>query len=583
MLFRRTFLMPVVICVIAAMLFLITGCNNPGSNNNIQGNANETTKVFSGGTICMKTSDGIEYAEAVVVQEGKFAFVGALNDALEFASSDCEQIDLEGKLMTPSFFESHAHPNWSTPLDFRNFVYAGPMPTPEEYVEYIRKFVQEHPDSSAIRGIGWDFAVFGGEYPTKDILDEVSTEIPIFLRDTSLHIAWANSRALELAGLTKDIPDPEGGRVVRDEKGEPSGVVLDLASVVVEDALPPLTKEDHKELILQFQEMEYSFGVTGHMTALVAPDSEQYAAYRELLDEGKLKMYTQLAFQATPETYKECFEWLKTERTAYEKDPNPLLKLGLIKFFVDGVISNQSAYLLEAYATSPDWRGEPMWPTETLEDAFKICTENDFRIHVHATGDAGTRMTLDALEKATVPNRHSITHIELTAPEDIARFGELEIIAMINPYWFGRGESFDEIEAIELGPERTERMYLAKSFYETGARVSAASDYPVCPVPDPIGGLYMAVNRTIPENWREGRSAEECTLNKSEAITIEQAFDAFTLSAAYSFELDDVTGSIEVGKTADFVIWNENLFEEITDNTKPLETWFMGELVYKAK
>ena len=542
--------------------------------------------LYYGGPICMHSHKGAKYAEAAVVRHDKFIFVGSLAGALAAAGQDCTHVNLDGRTMTPSFFEAHAHPNMACLFDLREFTYAGSTPTPKEYIQNIREYLAGNPGFKSLRGGGWEIGVFADAYPTKEMLDEVSTEIPIFLRDVSLHTVWVNSKALELAGVLQAEPGESSETFPRDEKGEAIGVVVDLGTLAIEKALPPVSVEEEKALILKFQNLLHERGVTGHMCALVEPNSEHYAAYRELLSQGKLKMYSQLAFCAAPQNYKEAFEWLCKERAAHKSENTEgVLELGLTKFFIDGIFASETAYLIDDYASHQGWRGEALWPTdlEAITEAFRLCAEYGFRIHIHAIGDAATHFALDALEAGSTPNRHGIAHNQLVCPEDFARYQKLEIIANINSYWFAKGVHFADIELAKLGYERSERMHPSKSFYDAGIRVTMASDYPVTADPNPLGALYVAVNRTCPPAFRFGKSAEECTLNANEAVTIDQAFDAFSLSAAYAYGLDEITGSIEAGKSADFVIWDQNILRGVDLSEKLLETWFKGELVYKAK
>lgn len=538
--------------------------------------------VYSGGLICGKFSTAP--VEAVVVENGQFTYVGSLEGALQATGEGFTHVDLEGRMMLPSFFEAHAHPDMGSLLDLRDFSYAGALPTPEEYVSHIQAYLEAHPNTQVLRGTGWDGAVFPDAAPTKALLDQISAEIPIFLRSFDQHSAWVNSKALEIGNVTRDTVAPEG-QIVRDETGEPSGTLREEITVLVDSALPPMSIEENKELILKYQDMAHRLGFTGHMCAMVLPRSNLYIAYRELLAEGKLMMYTQLAFMLTPDTYIDAIEWILSEAVAYKADgPSDLLGFELVKFYMDGTILGQTAYLLEDYASQPGFRGEPTWPADlvALRDAFRLCDENGLRIHIHAVGDGAVKLALDGLEVVQTPNRHAITHVELVDPADFVRFREMGIIATINPYWFCKSTVWEDAELMRLGLERSERMLPAKSFFDAGVAVAAGSDYPVSS-PDPLAGIEMAVTRTLIEPWRGGRTAEACTLNLAEALTMQQALDAFTLNAAYAYGLNGITGSIEVGKSADFLLLDRNIFDTTPSGAKVLETWFCGELVYQAE
>lgn len=538
--------------------------------------------VYYGGVIYEKA--GAAPVKAVVVENGRFSYVGDLAGALKAAGKGSTRVDLKGRTMLPSFFDAHAHPNFGSLLDLRDFSYAKAIPTPEEYVAHIRDYLKAHPGIKALRGTGWDSAAFPAGPPDKALLNALSTEIPIFIRSSDQHFAWVNSKALELSKVTKDTADPSGGKIERYKNGEPSGTLGDMASLMVEAALPPVSVAENKELILKFQDMAHRFGITGYMCAMALPRDNLYTAYRELLAEGKLATYTRLAFMMTPSTYADAIKWVVSEAAAYEQTgSNELFGFRIAKFFMDGTIIGQSAYLLEDYAPRPGYRGEPQWPADlvALRDAFNLCEKNGLRIHIHAVGDGAVHLALDGLEVIKTPNRHAITHLELVKAEDFARFRSLGVMATINPYWFCKSVTWADTELKQLGPERAEHMLPARSFYDAGVRVAAASDYPVSNTPNPLAGIEMAATRTLIAPWRSGRSAEDCAENPAEAIPVAQALDAFTLSAAYAYDLEKVTGSIEVGKSADFVLLDKNIFKVLPSEAKVLETWFRGERVYQ--
>ena len=542
------------------------------------------TTVYSGGLIYAKAR--VAPIEAVVVQNGRFSYVGSLDGALKSAGPDYKAVDLGERMLLPSFFDAHAHSNMGSLLDLRELPYAGDTPTPEEYVAHIQRYLETHPDTQVLRGTGWDKTHFPEGQPNRAQLDLVSTEIPIFIRSYDQHFAWVNSRALAMAKVEQGTVDPPGGQIGRDQTGGASGTLLDMATVLVESKLPPVSVAENKELILKFQKMAHRLGITGYMCALVLPRDNLYRAYRELLAEGRLSTYVQLAFLMTPDTYRDAIPWVAGEIAAYEAgEPSEVLGFTLAKFFMDGTFAGQSAFLLADYAARPGHRGEPMWPRDAiaLQDAFRLCEENGLRIHIHALGDGAVRLSLDGLEAVKTANRHAITHLELVDPADFARFRARDVIATINPYWFCKSVMWADTELKQLGRERAERLLPAKSFYNAGVRVAAASDYPVSSTPNPLIGIEMAATRTLIAPWRGGRTAEECTINPAEAISLEQALDAFTLSAAYAYDLETITGSIEVGKSADFVILDKNIFEATPSEARVLETWFRGKRVHLAQ
>jgi hypothetical protein len=534
--------------------------------------------VYYGGVIY--TGTGSLYAEAAIVYGENFTFVGSFQEALQFTGEDFTLINLEGKMMLPSFFDAHTHPDLGSLLDLREIQNTKTVRKPEQYIEHIMQYLKFNPETSCLRGTGWDLADFFDMPPNRNMLDEINSVIPIFIRSSDQHSAWVNSKALEISNIDQYI-DIHGELISLDKEGKPSGLLHDEATIVVEQKLPPITVAQYKDLIYRFQNIALKYGITGYMNAMVFPRSNLYNAYREMLTEGKLQTYTVLAFYMTQDSYKEDIMWLTKEITAYNEDvTDDLLSLNVAKFFIDGTVLGQTAYLLEDYIARVGYKGEPIWSADALREAMQLCEKNGLRIHLHVIGDAALRLALDALETVK-PNRHSITHLGLVDPSDFQRFAEIDVIAVLNPYWFCKSAVWENSELIQLGRERAERMFPARSFYDAGIKVAAASDYPVTIVPNPLIGIEMAVTRTLIAPWRGELTAEECILNYEQAISVEQAINAFTLTSAFACGLEHITGSIEIGKSADFLIVDKNIFVIHPSEARVLETWFKGELVYK--
>lgn len=521
-------------------------------------------------------------AEAIVVENGKFAFVGSYQEALAFAGDDCEKVDLQGQFVSPSFFDSHVHLGLQQgAFDFRDYI-ADETPTIAQYVAALKEYLAENPDIEYLRGAGWDNTSFPNGSPAKEILDEINDEIPIALRSLDYHSLWVNSKALELAGITAEtkVPDDKG-TIDLNEKGEVGGALRELAAMdLVLSKLPPITIDEYKASILKTQDLLLGYGVTGVFDAYVMPDSNWYRAYRELADDGELRMHVSIAIGITADQYETQIEWVKNEVEKYRKLADEKLMINACKFLADGVVEGGTAYLEEEYSSQPGYTGIPIWEKSAMAEAFKLCDQYGIKTHVHAVGDAAVAMTLDCLEGLSTDHRNAICHLQLVNDADFQRFADLGVVAVVAPYWVFRSEGYEELEVRFLGEERVERTYPVKTFLDYGVSTAAHSDYPVTAIADPLEGIEIAVTRSRPASAESELPNEDFTLNAKEAITVEQAIDVFTYQGAYANFMEDITGSITVGKSADFVVINQNILQTPASLASVVATYFEGELVF---
>ena len=546
--------------------------------------------VYTGGT-------NPTTAEAVAVKEGKIIFVGSASDAEMYVGDETTQIDLAGKLLMPSFFETHAHCQSQTSMIYS--VNLKGLKSVDEYLSTIREFADSNPDAVAITGFGWLNTMFPPEGPSKELLDEISTDIPISMTSEDYHSAWVNSKALEMGNITKDTPDPPGGGVIEHTaSGEPSGTLRESASGLIENILPDYTVEQYKEGIKAYQEMAHSLGFTGAFDAALGQGSNAIEAYKDLAQNGELKMRFRGVYVTDPEQGPEQVAALAA---AKEKDDvGDLFKITNLKIFEDGVIEGLTAYLLEPYAPGtgkPEgYKGEPKWELENLKKVIAAGEKAGFQIHIHAIGDGALKDSLDALEYAKTENgegdyRNAITHLQLVSPEDFPRFKELGVIAAVNPYWHFKDDYYYNIQLPYLGEPRAEHEYPMKSFLDHEVVIASASDYPVTAPPNPLFGIEVGITRTVPDGdliygltSDVGNSKYKVPLWPEECVSLEDMVQSYTYNGAYANFLEEETGSIEVGKSADLIIIDKNLFEiqptEIS-KAKVLFTMFSGEEVYR--
>lgn len=547
--------------------------------------------VYTGGT-------NPKTAEAVAVKSGTILFVGSSSDVQKYIGTGTKVIDLNGKMLMPSFFETHGHMQSQTSNIYS--VNLKGLKSVDEYLKAIKKFSDENPNAVAITGFGWLNTMFPPTGPTKELLDQIRSDIPISLTSEDYHSAWVNSKALEMGKVTKDTPNPAGGGVIEhNAQGEPSGTLRESASGLVDGILPDYTIAQYKEGIKSYQKMAQSLGFTGAFDAVLGEGSNAIEAYKELAKSGELEMRFRGCYITDTEQGPEQISSLSAAKT--RDDCGDLFKINKLKFFEDGVVEGLTAYLLEPYAPGTgkpdDYKGTPKWRLDRFKEVAAAGEKAGFQIHIHAIGDGAVRDSLDALAYAEQKNgkgdyRNEITHLQLVSPADIPRFKELGVIAAVNPYWHFKDDYYYNLQLPYLGKDRAEKEYPMKSFIDAGVMLASASDYPVTAPPDPLFGIEVGITRTVPSGSLSygavqdpGDPKYKLPLWPEESVDLPSMIASYTYNGAYANFLEKETGSIEVGKSADMIILNQNLFKipstEIS-KAKVLMTMFKGEEVYKA-
>lgn len=544
---------------------------------------NKADLIFMNGFIY--TADEHEtIAEAVAIKDSRITYVGANKEVEAWIGVHTEVIDLNGKMVLPSFFEAHGHASAMVEL-----IYSVNMNEKEslaEYIDIISIFLKNTPNCKCITGNGWTNTIFPPEGPLKEDLDAISKNIPIALWSEDHHSLWVNSKALEMAQITQNTQNPKGGIIEKDKFGEPTGTLREHAADLVMKAIPSFTVEQYKNAILAYQEMAVSLGITGCFDPLLNQGSNAIKAYKELSTSKDLKMYFRGAYAYDSDKDIEQLKELSISRL--KDNEGELFQINAIKIFKDGVVEGGTAYLLNPYADGagkPEgYRGEPIWSLDMLNEIFIEAEKNCFQIHVHAIGDAATKETLQSFKHSAIKNRkkdsrHSITHLQLVDPKDIMQFKELGIIGVANPYWFVKDDYFYNLQMPYLGYEKAEKEYPFNSFVREGVIIASASDFPVTILPNPLMGIQVGVTRTVPCD-----SDSREPLWPQESASLEYMIKSFTYNGAYANFLDKETGSIEVGKSADLIVMDQNLFEvDITEisNLNVLLTIFKGKEVFR--
>ncbi|MFC2063532.1 amidohydrolase [Chloroflexota bacterium] len=519
------------------------------------------------------------WAQAIAIAGDRILFVGSDADVEAYSGPETRVIDLEGKMVLPGFVDAHAHPSQAMDLVSNISLYG--LDSLDGYQSAIADFVRLHPDRKFFRGSGWADTLFPNLGPSKKILDVIIPDRPIALISYDGHSMWVNSVTLKKAGISKETPDPEGGRIERDPNtGEASGVLRETAFKLIEEVIPEPSLEERKIGLLAYQEMATQVGITMAHDAML--DAACLDGFNALAEEGKLKMRFRGSITLDPD--EEIDLQIRTILSERSRNTQPYFKTNAAKIFVDGVLEGGTAYLSEPYKHKPDFCGKPIWKPAILNETCSKLDKEKIQIHVHVIGDEAAHITLNALEHAEKVNgkrdsRHMITHLQLVKPEDIQRFKQLDLVGLPQPFWFKIDDYFTELALPYLGKERAGLQYPMKSFFDAGVVMASASDFPVTIPFDPVIAIQTGITR------RSVLDAQGEVLWPEERVSLEEMIQSCTYNGAYANFLEKESGSIEVGKQADIIVLNQNLFEIPTEEiakTKVLMTFVDGKEVFKA-
>ncbi|MGW7300562.1 amidohydrolase [Streptomyces sp. NPDC054829] len=536
--------------------------------------------LFTGGPVL--TPEG-RTATAVAVTGGRITAVGH-DEVRELAGPGTEVVELDGRLLLPGFQDAHVHPV-PAGLELAQCDLTGAR-TAAESVAAVRAYAEAHPEREWITGGGWSMEAFEGGTPTKELLDAVVPDRPVYLPNRDHHGAWVNSRALERAGITRDTPDPADGRIERDASGAPSGTLQEGAMRLVGRLTPPATRQDRVAALLRAQRHLHSLGITAWQDALVgefAGMDDPAEAYLAAARDGSLTARVVGALWWDRGRGAEQIPELVERRAELS---HGRFRAGTVKLMLDGVAENGTAALLEPYldgcgcATAN--RGTSFVDPGQLPTFVTELDALGFQCHFHALGDRAVRDALDAIEAARTANgmrdtRHHLAHLQVVHPQDVPRFASLGATANIQPLWAAHEPQMDELTIPFLGPERAAWQYPFGALLRSGARLAAGSDWPVSS-PDPLAGIHVAVNRVSPDSAAP-------VFQPGERIGLTEALTAYTAGSAHVNHLDD-TGAVRPGALADLVVLDRDPFavppEELA-STRVALTYVGGERVYAAQ
>lgn len=534
--------------------------------------------VLRGGKVFTADAAGTIH-EALAVREGRIVAAGSDRTVERFIGPETRVIDLDGKLVTPGFNDAHIHfaPGGVSMLEVELYGASSLA----EIERRVAEAAAKAEPGEWILGRGWDHTrlpadeLGPGGWPTKAILDRAAPNNPVYLRRVDGHTGWANSRALEIAGVTVRTPNPPGGEIVRDDRGQPTGILKESAEGLVQRVIPPPSPEKLRRGIRAALELAARSGVTSVQTSA---SPAEVRVYQELRDAGELTVRVYAWHELTHENI-EHFRRLGIQAPFGDE----WLRVGLLKAYVDGTLGSRTSAMLEPFADDPSTRGLPQYTQAALDSLVLAADRAGLQLAIHAIGDAGNRMVLDAIERAQARTgrrdaRHRIEHAQIVDETDIPRFAELGVIASMQPT-----HATSDMRWVEtrIGHERAaEGAYAWRKFLDAGATVIFGTDFAVEPMP-PIEGLYSAVTRqsreepgTPPGGWLP-----------EQRLTMEEAIRLYTASSAYGEFQEDVKGTLEVGKFADLVAWDTDLLTapaETLLQARPVLTIVGGRVVYDA-
>ncbi|HUF66088.1 MAG TPA: amidohydrolase [Gemmatimonadaceae bacterium] len=508
------------------------------------------------------------WAEAVAVSGDRIVAVGSSAEVQKLAGPETRVVDAAGRMVVPGFFDSHLHfvdgGHTLASVQLRD------APTPAEFVRRIREFAASAPPGTWITGGNWDHENWGGELPTRQWIDSVTQNNPVWINRLDGHMSLANGLALAAAGVTSATADVEGGVIERTAQGEPTGILKDNAKGLVSRVVPPVQPDIDDHALDAAMNYVAALGIT---SVVNMGDWNDVDVFRRAHGTGRLR--TRI-YAAVP-----LSSWSRLrDEVAANGRGDYWLRIGGLKAYVDGSLGSRTAAMLQPYNDAPDEKGVFVTRRDSLYEWTRDADAAGLHVMVHAIGDAANRMQLDIFEQVARENgvrdrRSRIEHAQHLNPADVPRFAALGVIASMQPYhaiddgrWAGR----------RVGPHRIGEAYVFRSLVDSRARLAFGSDWDVEPA-TPLGGIYAAVTRRTLDNLNPGGWVPE------QKISVEEALRAYTIDAAYAEFTEREKGSLEVGKLADMVLLDRDITRvppETIRDARVLLTVVGGRVVHEA-
>lgn len=506
----------------------------------------------------------------LLIEEGKVKQIMANCSPSTFSNTELH--DVGGKTLIPGMIDAHGHVmslgEILMRLDLRG------MTSKQVILNNLSTFAQQNLDFEWLIGSGWNQVLWQEKaFPHYSDIDSVVKDKPVWLSRVDGHAGWANKKAMTLAGITKDTKSPDGGKIVRDKAGNPTGIFIDNAMALIEKHIPKPSDSFLSQALTVASDHLTSLGITSTHDAGIS--HQQYRVYQNHAAKKQLKLrfYPMLA-ASDPE--------LDTMlANGHIADEDQFLSIRSVKVYGDGALGSRGAALMEPYSDDPHEHGLVLTAEEALPGLFEKVQAHGFQLNYHAIGDKANRMALDHYQKAYKTYdgrslRHRIEHAQVIHPSDIPRFSELGVIASVQPT---HATSDKNMAQQRIGNARMKGAYAWQTLLQSGAILAAGSDYPV-ELANIFHGFHAAVTRQDRNNQPEGGWFAHESLSRI------QAFKAFTLDAAYAGHQEQIIGSLETGKWADFIILDQDIFtvpNERLWKTQVKQTWIAGKNVYRQK
>lgn len=531
-----------------------------------------TNRVYYNGNIYTADKDNT-FAQAMYIENEKIKFIGTNEQVQRYESCATGIIDLNKRTVIPGLIDSHIHLlAYSKSLDEINLSSCKSI---DELIEVSKKFISKHNNLKCLIGYAWNQENFDSKVmPTKNDLDKISKDIPIYFKRACLHVAVCNSKLLEMAHITKHTKIDGGEIDVVDD--DTIGILRENAMNLINEYIPEHTRADKKAYVLKAIEKLVSYGITGVHTDDLGNNNggiEMLDIYKELDMEKRLKL--RIYIQSRITSYDEAKEYFKLNFNKYQG--NEHFKIGSIKLLADGSLGGQTAAMNEPYENTLE-TGITLFTQEEMDNIVDLAHKNSVSVVVHAIGDKTIDMTIKSIEKVIkkypeIKVRHGIVHCQITSEEALRKIKENNILAYIQPIFIAADSKVVEKR---VGKERTKHSYNWKRLQDDGVVLTFSCDSPV-ESPNPYENIYCAVTRKDLEGKpEEGFLAEQ-------ALNVVDSIKAYTINSAYASYEEDIKGSLEVGKLADFTVLSDNIFEISPDRIKDISCVMAvkgGEIVF---
>lgn len=542
-------------------------------------------------------------AEAIVIKNGKIAFVGTSDQAKELIEGeDIEIIDLKGNVVFPGFVDTHVHvPGNAYNVMFNINLFDAK--SVEETMDTIADFIKAHPERDIYYGRGYTSSLFpgleSGIGPRKERLDAICPDKPVIITDFGAHAFWLNSEAIRRFGITSDAK-VEGGVVEVDpETGEVWGTLKDEAKCLFPD--PEYTLDEKVMALDWLQKYLNAYGYTGVFALRPSgeDDPRPILAAMDVLEQDD-KLTLRMVCSREIKVMEDEFSQIDETAELAKKYADGMVKVKTAKFFIDGTVEGTTGLLLEPYEAAAgkgeNYFGTKIWEEDRLIGAFKYALSKGLNLHLHAIGDGAVREAVEAIEAAQKEypgdHRNTITHLQLVSEQDKVKMHELGIVACCNVHWHFKDPSiYFNAEVPFLGKERAEKEYPLKSLLDHGIVITCAGDIPITAYPNPFFAIQFGVTRNLVNasfykvDPITDMDDPKWLLNKDERVSVMDMVKAYTINAAFANHIEDETGSLEVGKYGDLIVIDRDILNidpmEI-EKTKLLCTIVGGAIVYKA-